>query len=188
VFSMWREVEKTLLGGSNSVKELFAIIVLLISLAGCRGQPQYTLVSREYNFSAVMPGRPTEKTTLNDEGLPQKEWTFESGYVAGTRRYYHVTVTDYKEILRPEEEFVQNPALLALNGIRQDTFEQRTLATKSGRTLPAVYSSSYEIATHNTVISLFVIDGHRMFTLACRLNTNDAGQNALFLASFVVIE
>lgn len=163
-------------------------ICLALLLVGCgSSNKDYRLVSTEYNFSILFPdGKPTEKVAVNDEGLPRKDWEWkrDAGVTTG---YYHVGATCYKETLKPDDELVPNPALLASAGIRLLASRRTQIASPArGRRLEAIYTTTHEQSTGVTLSNLYVVDGRCLLSASTRLN-GDPAKNSLFLSSFTIL-
>src|SRR6267378_1808909 len=101
--------------GMKTFKKLLWVIPLLCAVIGCGDSTRYRLVSEKYGFSVEFPEKPTERSSINDEGLPKSSWEFSREKVVA-KDYYTAEATSYKEVLNPDDELVPNEALLALKG------------------------------------------------------------------------
>jgi hypothetical protein len=163
-----------------------SLLAICFVVFGCDKSESYRLVSEKYNFSVEFPEKPTEQSKTNDEGLPKSYWEVSDEKVVAND-YYMAEATSYKEILNPDDEVVPNEALLALNGVKMlehRRFKLRSPAT--GREVDAMATTSRETSTGSTISSIYVVDGHNMFSVSVRLN-DDPGKAALFLGSFTLL-
>jgi|SRR5579859_2016259 len=163
-----------------------ALLFLLFAALGCDKSDSYRLISEKYGFSVEFPEKPVEQSSTNDEGLPKSFWQVSREKIVA-KDYYTAEATSYKEILNPDDELVPNEALLALNGVKMlehRRFKLRAPAT--GREVDAMVTTSKEISTGVTISSIYVVDGHNMFSVSVRTN-DDPGKAALYLSSFTLL-
>jgi hypothetical protein len=159
----------------------------LFAAVGCNHSNHYRLVSEKYGFSMEFPEKPTEQSSLNDEGLPKSTWQVSHEKIVA-KDYYTAEATSYKEVLKPDDELVPNDALLALNGIKMvehRRFKLRSPAT--GREVDAMTTTSKELSTGVTISSIYVVDGHNMISVSVRTN-DDPGKAALYLGSLTLLQ
>lgn len=157
-------------------------VSLLCAMIGCNNSNHYRLVSEKYGFSVEFPEKPTEQSSINDEGLPKSSWQVSHEKIVA-KDYYTAEATSYKEVLNPDDELVPNEALLALNGVKMlehKRFKLRAPAT--GREVDAMATTSKELSTGVTISSIYVVDGHNMISVSARTN-DDPGKAALYLSS-----
>jgi len=163
-----------------------ALLLLVCTALGCDKSHSYRLVSEKYGFSVEFPEKPVEQTSTNDEGLPKSSWQVNHEKVVA-KDYYTAEATSYKEILDPDNELVPNETLLALNGIKMLEHRRfRLRAPATGREVDAMATTSKELSTGVTISSIYVVDGHNMFSVSVRTN-DDPGKAALYLGSFTLL-
>src|SRR5882762_5165451 len=172
--------------GMKTFKKLLWVIPLLCPAAGCNDSSHYRLVSEKYGFSVEFPEKPTERSSINDEGLPKSSWEFSREKVVA-KDHYTAEATSYKEILNPDDELVPNEALLALNGVKMLEHHRFKLkAPATGREVDAMSTTSKELSTGVLISSIYVIDGRNMISVTARMN-DDPGKGALFVSSLTLL-
>lgn len=170
----------------KTLTNLLWLVSFLCAATGCNDTSHYRLVSEKYGFSVEFPERPTEQSSINDEGLSKSRWEVNHEKIVA-KDYYTAEATSYKEILNPDDELVPNDALLALNGIKMiehRRFKLRSPAT--GREVDAMATTSKEMSTGVTISSIYVVDGHNMISVSVRTNENP-GKAGLFLSSLTLL-
>jgi hypothetical protein len=58
----------------TSIIAMLCVVPFLCATIGCKSSNPYRLVSEKYGFSVEFPEKPTEQTSINDEGLPKSSW------------------------------------------------------------------------------------------------------------------
>lgn len=170
----------------KALNKLLWTIPLLCAVVSCNDSDHYRLVSEKYGFSVEFPEKPTEQSSINDEGLPKSFWQVSHEKIVA-KDYYTAEATSYREILKPDDELVPNEALLALNGVKMlehRRFKLRAPAT--GREVDAMATTSKELPTGVTISSIYVVDGHNMISITARIN-DDPGKAALYLSSLTLL-
>jgi hypothetical protein len=170
----------------KTLTKLLWTVPLRCAAIGCNDSSHYRLVSEKYGFSVEFPEKPTEQSSINDEGLPKSSWQVSHEKVVA-KDYYTAEATSYKETLNPDNELVPNEALLALSGVKlleHRRFKMRAPAT--GREVEAMATISKELSTGVTISSIYVVDGHSMISITARIN-DDPGKAALYLSSLTLL-
>jgi hypothetical protein len=169
------------------MRQLALLIGILGLLLSCKSDAHQQLVSRQYNFSILMPETPEVHDGVNDEGLPRTEWLVKHTHLLVTE-YYSVTASCYKETLNPDDELALNDALLAANGIT--VVERRRFmirARETGRAIPALRHTT-KSGNSEVITDINAVDGRCLISVSTRVSPSKAGESERFLGSFELLK